>query len=451
MLHSKKIVRILIDLLGINTAFTIVSYLMYGSSAINKDIATLLVIVNLLWFATLSVANKLYGRFEYTTFRVEIESVLNNYVLHFFGFSLIYFLLFDIDYFYLMSFYIFLFFLLLWGRFLLNRLLPSMKQIGTLNYVIIGNSNVLSDVEATISASHLHKVNCLGAFGKSIPEKYPKLGEIKDILEFIKERKINLILYASNELTGKELRELMNISLLNFVDFKVIPLEVELLSRGVKMEIHNGFPILSVKDENIARIRNRVLKRTFDIIFSSLIIIFILSWLYPLLAFLIKRESRGPVLFNQKRIGYRNSEFVCHKFRSMVVHQDHKVVQAKKDDDRITKIGKIMRKTNLDEMPQFFNVLKGDMSVVGPRPHAVSHDIQFQNELEEYILRHYTKPGITGWAQVNGFRGPTETKEAIEGRTKHDVWYLRNWTFLLDIKIVFLTVFNVFKGEENAF
>lgn len=219
----------------------------------------------------------------------------------------------------------------------------------------------------------------------------------------------------------------------------------------ITMEIHNRLPLLSVKNENVARMRNRVSKRFFDIVFSLFVIIFILSWLYPILGILIKLESKGPILFKQQRIGYKNQPFTCYKFRSMVVHEeDNTVTQASKNDDRITKSGAFIRRTNIDEIPQFFNVLIGNMSVVGPRPHAVAHDIQYQNKMEEYILRHYALPGITGWAQVNGWRGPADTDGKIIERTKHDIWYLQNWTFGLDIKIIWMTLFNK-KSKENAF
>lgn len=474
MLHSKKLIRILVDLVGINLAYWISYFMVFLPDISNQDgrysdviailnnldsnVLALWVIVNLLWFSTLSLANKLYGRFEYTTFRVELKSVMQNYVLHVIGFSIISFLIFGatheftkMPFKFIIAFYIALFLLLFLGRFLLKRILPSIKRVETLNYIIVGDCDVLPKVEKTISDAHLNKVNYLGSFSDdNIKKPYKRIGGSQEIYPFIKENEVNLILYASNVLKGKEVRELMNYSLLNFIDFKIIPLEIELISRGVKMELHNGFPLISVKDENIARLRNRFLKRIFDIVFSSLVIVLIMSWLYPLLALLIKIQSPGPALFNQSRVGYRNKHFTCHKFRSMIINDESDTKQATKNDSRITKIGAFMRKTNLDEMPQFFNVFKGDMSVVGPRPHPVYLDEGLANEMQEYILRHYTKPGITGWAQVNGFRGPTETKESKEGRTKHDVWYLRNWSFFKDIKIIFLTLFGK-KTQENAF
>lgn len=193
------------------------------------------------------------------------------------------------------------------------------------------------------------------------------------------------------------------------------------------------------------------MKRLFDIVFSTLVIVFILSWLTPLMILLIKLESKGPAFFKQERSGKNNRTFRCYKFRSMKPNNYADQIQTSKKDARITKIGAFMRKTSIDELPQFFNVLFGNMSIVGPRPHMLLHTKEYGVSVDSYMVRHFAKPGITGWAQVTGFRGETKTLEAMEKRVECDVWYLENWTFLLDIKIIFLTVWNIFKGEENAF
>ena len=451
MLHSKKLLRILSDLFALNFSFFIANYYMDPNSLWSKDTVTLGVISNLLWFATLAASNTLYGRFEYTRFRVELKSVLKNYLLHVLFFTLFYLFIQEGVTIYLWIFYTSFFFLLLGVRFVLHIYLPKLSRIKTLNYIVIGYCDALGKVERTISDAHLNKVKYWGSFGKNIPTNYSKLGEIDRLYEFLRNNpEINQILYASDELSSFELRRLINYCQLNFIFFKIIPLEVELLSSGIKLELHDGFPLLSVKDENIARIRNRFSKRLFDVVFSSLVIVFLLSWLLPIIAILVKLESKGPVFFTQTRRGLKNQKFTCAKVRSMIVNDQADTLQATVGDSRITKLGAFIRRTNIDELPQFFNVLIGDMSVVGPRPHPLQLDEDLSSEMEEYILRYYTKPGITGWAQVNGYRGPTETKVSKEGRSEHDVWYLRNWSFWLDIKIIFLTVFGS-KSRENAF
>jgi putative colanic acid biosynthesis UDP-glucose lipid carrier transferase len=176
-----------------------------------------------------------------------------------------------------------------------------------------------------------------------------------------------------------------------------------------------------------------------------------LSWLTPILALLIKLESKGPIFFKQSRNGFNYKEFECYKFRSMTPNKDAHLYQATRDDQRITKIGKFIRKTSIDELPQFFNVLFGDMSVVGPRPHMVSHTNMYAKRIDKFMVRHFVKPGITGLAQTSGFRGEVETDKDIIGRVKYDIFYIENWSLLLDIKIIFQTAMNAIRGEEKAY
>jgi Undecaprenyl-phosphate glucose phosphotransferase len=211
------------------------------------------------------------------------------------------------------------------------------------------------------------------------------------------------------------------------------------------------FPIITLRRDPLDQINNRFKKRLFDVVFSSLVIILILSWLTPILAILIKLESKGPVFFKQKRSGRDNEPFWCLKFRSMRVNNYKEELQATKDDPRITRIGAFIRKTSLDEMPQFFNVFLGQMSVIGPRPHMLKHTEEYSKIIDKFMVRHLVKPGITGWAQVNGYRGETRDVMEMEGRVRADVWYIENWSFGLDVKIIIMTIINMIRGEENAF
>ncbi|MGK6351551.1 undecaprenyl-phosphate glucose phosphotransferase [Parapedobacter sp. DT-150] len=210
-------------------------------------------------------------------------------------------------------------------------------------------------------------------------------------------------------------------------------------------------PVVSIRQEPAYDMEGRFKKRVFDLAFSAAVILFVLSWLYPIIALLIRLESRGPILFKQLRSGRDNKPFLCYKFRSMRVNSDSDKVQATRDDNRITRIGRFLRKTSLDELPQFFNVWQGHMSVVGPRPHMLKHTEQYSAMIDHYMARQFLKPGITGWAQVNGYRGETTEPRMMERRVAHDLWYLENWTTMLDVRIVFLTVINVLIGEENAY
>jgi putative colanic acid biosynthesis UDP-glucose lipid carrier transferase len=206
-----------------------------------------------------------------------------------------------------------------------------------------------------------------------------------------------------------------------------------------------------LRSEPLDDVGNRIKKRILDIVVSFLVIVFILSWLVPILGLLILIESRGPVFFSQLRTGKNKKPFYCYKFRSMRKNKDADFKQATVNDNRVTKIGKFIRRTSLDEFPQFLNVFKGNMSLVGPRPHMLKHTNDYSKVVDEYMVRQFLKPGITGWAQVNGYRGEITNPEQIQMRVNKDLWYLENWSLWLDIQILFLTVYQIFKGDKNAF
>lgn len=203
-------------------------------------------------------------------------------------------------------------------------------------------------------------------------------------------------------------------------------------------------------DMPLSDLGNRLIKRTFDLLFSAVVLI-PLGILVPVFAILIKRQSPGPIFFGQNRTGMGGRTFKCWKFRSMHVNVDADRVQATKDDPRKFPFGEFMRRTNLDELPQFWNVFMGDMSIVGPRPHMLYHTDFYGERMNQYMARHFIRPGITGWAQVTGFRGETQTDEQMEGRVKSDIWYMEHWTFWLDLRIIAKTIKSVFVHDENAY
>lgn len=277
------------------------------------------------------------------------------------------------------------------------------------------------------------------------------LGSTSDCIQYVIDNKIAEIFCTLSNSEAVKIEHLMQEADKNLIRFKLIPEYYLFGKRPTIIQNIGHIPVISPRSEPLENILNRFLKRAFDIAFSVFVIVFVLSWLFPLLAILIKLGSKGPVLFVQMRSGKDNAPFKCYKFRSMRVNKDSDKMQATKDDKRLTKIGSFIRRTNIDELPQFFNVLIGDMSVVGPRPHMLSHTEQYSKLISRFMVRHFLKPGITGWAQVSGYRGETKTTESMENRVEADVWYLENWSFLLDMKIIFLTVWNTVKGEDNAY
>ena len=244
---------------------------------------------------------------------------------------------------------------------------------------------------------------------------------------------------------------LLDFSEKHMIRFFIVPEFYRNVKKSMVMEIMESIPIITVRREPLQAFYNRALKRAFDIGFSLIVLCTIFPILYVIVGFLIKRSSPGPIFFKQKRTGLYGRDFECYKFRTMRVNAEADTKQAEKDDPRKTKIGDFLRRTNLDEFPQFINVLKGDMSVVGPRPHMLKHTEQYSSLIDKYMVRHLVKPGVTGWAQVTGYRGETKTLEQMEGRVKRDVWYIENWSFFLDLKIIVVTLLNMFRGEKNAY
>ncbi|MEP7254697.1 MAG: undecaprenyl-phosphate glucose phosphotransferase [Ferruginibacter sp.] len=280
---------------------------------------------------------------------------------------------------------------------------------------------------------------------------YPVLASLNNTLQVAKDLNINEIFSTITPEQNKDIYNLMFQSEKECIRFKIVPNLSVFITRDVHIEYFGDLPILSLRSEPLDDVGNRIKKRVLDIIVSSFVIVFILSWLIPILGLLILLESRGPIFFAQLRTGKNKTPFYCLKFRSMKSNKEADTKQATKNDSRVTAIGKFIRKTSLDEFPQFINVFKGEMSLVGPRPHMLKHTTDYSKVVDDYMIRQFLKPGITGWAQINGYRGEITNPEQIKMRVNKDLWYLENWSLWFDIQILFLTIYHVFKGNKNAF
>jgi putative colanic acid biosynthesis UDP-glucose lipid carrier transferase len=283
---------------------------------------------------------------------------------------------------------------------------------------------------------------------KTIPNY---LGMTHEVEPYVIDNKIDEIYCTLPNSQDVKITRILNFAEKHMIRFYIIPEFSRYVKKRLDMDSIESVPIMAVRTEPLQSPVNRFIKRCFDIFFSLFFLITLFPVIYVILGSMIKLSSRGPIFFKQKRTGIYGKEFYCYKFRSMKPNKAADEQQAKKGDPRLTGIGKFLRKSNLDEVPQFFNVLKGEMSVVGPRPHMLKHTELYSSIIDKYMVRHLIKPGITGWAQVNGFRGETKTIDQMEERVRHDVWYLENWTFLLDLKIIIVTAFHMFKGEQNAY
>lgn len=314
------------------------------------------------------------------------------------------------------------------------------------NVVIIGKNKKTDQLRKVFQERREFGYNFLKQFSPK-SESF----DLETCFNYVIGNNIDEIYCSISELKNEEIAKFISFADNNLKTLKFIPDNKNIFSKKLKFEYYDYIPVLSLRDIPLDSPINAFIKRSFDVLFSLVVIVGLLSWLTPILALLITLESKGPVFFRQTRNGIDNREFYCYKFRSMAPNKNADDIQATKNDMRITKIGKFIRRTSIDELPQFYNVLFGTMSVVGPRPHMVKHTNEYANSVDKYMVRHFVKPGITGLAQVRGYRGEIEQEADIQNRIKFDIFYIENWSMFLDLKIIVQTVLNAFKGEAKAY
>jgi len=344
--------------------------------------------------------------------------------------------------------------LILWRIFML-WLIGFVRKRG-LNFrrvIIVGNGQVALDMRHFLLQHSELGYRLQGVFQDTPPaeEGLEVKGTVADATAYAERHSTDEIYCSNTGMSRQQVADLVKFCDRNMIRFRLMPDFRGVMSRKLQIDFYDSIPVISLRSEPLESFMSRMIKRTFDVVFSLSVILLVFTWLMPLMAILIKVNSKGPVFFRQKRSGKGNNVFTCLKFRTMRVNAEADELQATKDDVRITGMGRFLRKTNLDELPQFFNVLLGHMSVVGPRPHMLRHTEQYAALIDQFMVRHLIKPGITGWAQVHGFRGETSDTYKMEKRVEYDVWYIENWSLLLDLKIIVLTLGNMLKGEENAF
>lgn len=328
---------------------------------------------------------------------------------------------------------------------------------GNLRFVVlVGSGSNMRELFHELTDQSWAGYRVLGYFDFLENEEFSKeckyLGVPQEVIPFLKKQQGAHFLYCS--LPSKEENIIVPIIRYcenNLVHFYSVPNVHNYLHNRMYFNMMGNVPYLSLHRDPLSRMGNQFIKRTFDIVFSLTFLCTLFPFIFVIVAIITKITMPGPVFFKQKRNGLNDKEFYCYKFRSMKVNADADRVQATKDDPRKTKWGNIMRKTSIDELPQFFNVLKGDMSIVGPRPHMVKHTEEYSKLINKYMIRHFVKPGITGWSQVTGFRGETKELKDMEGRIRGDIWYIEHWNFWLDIYIIYKTVANAVHGEKNAY
>lgn len=317
------------------------------------------------------------------------------------------------------------------------------------NAVIVGKGGTSPKLADVFRIRKDFGINFLGYFDNAADCNQTR-GSLDDFFEEAPRLDLDLI-YIHEELDALLVKKVIDFADDHYIKVKMIPGGSLQLEKNLSFSKYGDFFVINVNDIPLDHPINSFAKRVFDLVFASLVTVFILSWLIPLVGLLIKLESRGPVFFIQKRNGINNKEFNCLKFRSMTPNDYADTLQASKNDPRVTRIGSFLRNTSLDEMPQFLNVLMGDMSIVGPRPHTIPMNQTFKTQIERYNSRHKIRPGITGLAQVKGYRGEIENPFQIRSRVRLDSFYINNWTFLLDLEIMIRTVYELLFNRENAY
>lgn len=324
------------------------------------------------------------------------------------------------------------------------------KGFNTRNVIIVGNDFIGKNLE-----TYCNNKPSLGYIFKGYFDYQTNstnvVGNIDAIPDYCMKNKIDIIFCCLSKLYNKDIKSIINFSENNLIKVKILSRFDAITNKKLTIQRYGSIPVINISAIPLDRMMNRRVKRTFDLIFSSLVIVFLLSWVIPIIALFIKLESKGSILFKQKRIGRNEKPFYCLKFRSMKVNSNSDILQATKNDERITKFGNFLRRFSLDELPQFINVFLGNMSVVGPRPHMPNLNHEFSPKIDRFIQRHAVKPGVTGLAQVKGYRGETAKFSDMYGRIKLDKFYVKNWNFLFDIKIIFVTIFSVIWKNEKAY
>lgn len=359
----------------------------------------------------------------------------------------------------LVFFYFTFFVFLVSFRILFMKLLKYVRSQGY-NFrkvVIIGANEMGERMNRILSKDLTYGFRVMGFFDDEVDDtekNAPILGSLDDVESYLSKERVDEMYVALHINKIEVINRLTQICDRYMVRIRYIP-DFQQYTKSNRVQVsfygNSNIPVLMLRTEPLEITLNRIIKKLFDFCFSLFVIVFIFTWLFPIIVLMIKIDSAGSAFFIQQRSGRDNKSFPCYKFRTMYDNDLANVAQATKNDSRITRVGSFLRRTSLDELPQFLNVFLGNMSVVGPRPHMLSHTIQYSELIDNFLVRHYAKPGITGWAQVNGFRGETKKLADMEGRVELDIWYIENWSFLLDLKIIWMTIVNVLEGEKDVY
>ena len=450
-----KFIHLISDLFLLNISFILAYLYKFGSYAglLEYPYSYLLVFFNVSW-VLLATFLRPYSIARTSRIRDILKSHLSLIIVHVLLVTA--FFVVEKAYYYsreqLLGTYILFVFLLFIWKISFTYIIRGYRKQGY-NYrkvVIVGYGELSQELKSFFSKHPEHGYKLLGFFD-SKSKGGEVLGNFSDLQEYAKTEGIDEIYCCLPYIRYRQVKQLIDFGEENLIKVKLIADFRGFSLKSLNLERYDHIPVLNVSSIPLDDLRNRIVKRSFDVMFSSFIIILLLSWLIPLISLAIMLESKGPVFFKQKRTGKDNKSFFCLKFRTMVVNSECDDQQAMKNDCRVTRFGVFLRKTSLDELPQFFNVWVGQMSVVGPRPHMLKHTEEYSKIVEKFMARHFVKPGITGLAQAKGFRGETKEVELMKSRVKLDRFYVENWSLNFDIKIIILTIISMIRDSRNAY
>ena len=450
-----QIIIILGDLLFLNLSFLLAGYLRFDEIRIRETeyydyYVQLAVFFNLSWLF-LTFLFRTYDTRRSLEPRKATGKVLNAFFIHLFILLLFLVSLKKDEYsrLFLIYFYLIFFVLLLPWRFYFMRILQSLRRRG-LNYrrvLLIGEGSPVKIFHERVAQHSEYGLKVTAYYSDKPEPGLEVMGGEEEALAHLEKEPVDEI-YCSFPSGDPRVLKWFRIADDQVVRFRLLPDLGLTYAPAVEIDYYHDVPVLLHRKEPLEYLHNRLVKRGEDLLVSTLMIVLVFPWLFPILAVAVKLSGSGPVFFKQTRTGLGDREFSILKFRSMRVNAEADQRQAAEGDPRITRIGAFMRRHNLDELPQFFNVLRGQMSVVGPRPHMLAHTESYRGLIDRYMVRHFAKPGITGLAQIRGLRGETKNPGDMAERVKTDVYYIENWSLLLDVKIILITAFKTLSGKH---
>lgn len=463
--HSVNfLLRLLFDYLVLIMAFLGTRCYIFGWDGISLSVFNWLLLgISISVWTVMGLSLQLYEEFRTRSFSYEFVAILKTTLLHACFFTFLFFYCFKY-YPYPRTFTLLYAFLNFVGitvmKFFVKQSLLRLRSNGynIKNILIVGTGDTGMKFYNTIQSNDHFGYRCVGFVDEqtnpSINGQY--LGKISDLSVVLENYEVDDIIVALPEAQATVMERIIVTSEKEAKRVRIITDFHRFCTSTASMNLFGTFPLLTIRTSPLDDLAKQRFKRVFELCFTVVLFVTVFWWLFPIIALLIKLSSPGPVLFKQDRQGLNNKKIRCYKFRSMTCNCDTisangRYLQATVDDARVTPLGRFLRKTNLDELPQFFNVIKGDMALVGPRPHPIPLHQESRNTIQNYMLRHVVKPGITGWAQVNGCRGETRVSGQMQKRVDLDLWYIENYSFWLDCQIIFQTLMNMIKGDKNAY